>query len=73
MKVTIPGTTLQRDTKSMALLQSDKRAVDDYNVKKKILQETRSNQTVINTMKEEISSLKSDLEEIKQLLKGLSK
>lgn len=73
MKVTIPGTTFQRDTKSMALLQSDRKSADDYHLKRKLISANKGAAEDINNMKEEIQSIRSDLDEIKQLLKGLAK
>lgn len=66
MKIGIPGTSFQRDTKNMALLQTNKREIEDYNQKSKTQKE-------INILKEEIQDMKSTLGEIKELLGKLIK
>ena len=65
MIVPITGTTLVRDTKSMALINQDKNGLDDY-LKKRNLMAIQKQE--INTMKADIIDVKNDIQEIKQLL-----
>jgi predicted transcriptional regulator len=55
-----------KDTNSGAILNNDRKAVDEYHAKKKMLSSTRN-------LHEEIDSIKKDMEEIKELLRGLIK
>lgn len=63
--VQIPGTTLVRDTTSMALINQDKNGLDAYMRKRNALLAQKHE---INSMKSDIDGLKSDVKEIKQLL-----
>lgn len=63
-KVPIPDSTLHREINSKALVETDKRKADDYLAKRKMLTSTKN-------MQEEINTLKNDMQEIKELLKGL--
>lgn len=63
--IPIPGTTLARDTKTMALINQDKNGLDDY-LKKRNLLATR--QQEINNMKSDINGLREDITEIKKLV-----
>lgn len=56
--VSIPNSSLHRDIKSMGLIETDPRKIDEYRAKK----------LMINTAKE-VDSLKQDMNEIKTLLK----
>lgn len=68
MIVPIPGTSLVRDTVSMALINQDKNGLDDY-LKKR---QTMANQKEeINKMKTDISEIKSDLIELKAMMAQL--
>lgn len=73
MKVEIPGTSFQRDTNSMALLQTNKYIIDEYTLKRKIINKNKELNEEMIDLKKEVSSLKETLNEIKQLLKGLNK
>jgi hypothetical protein len=63
--VPIPGTTLVRDTTTMALVNQDKNGLDDYLKRRNIL---ASQKQEINNMMTDVQSLKQDMNEIKQLL-----
>jgi hypothetical protein len=63
--VNIPGTTLYRDTETMALINKDKNGLDDYLKKRKMMEIQKEE---INNMKSDINSLKNDTQEIKQML-----
>lgn len=65
MKVQIPGTTLVRDTTSMALINQDKNGLENYLKKRNLL---ASQKEEINTLKSDFHSLQQDMSEIKQLL-----
>lgn len=63
--VQVQGTKLVRDTRSMALVNTDVTGLEDYNMKRRMLQTQREE---INKVKSEIDSIKDDLVEIKQLM-----
>jgi hypothetical protein len=65
MLVEIPGTKLVRDTNSMALINMDTAARDEYYAKVKILTNQKEE---INKVKTEINDIKSELTNIKDLL-----
>lgn len=64
MKVSTEDKHYQRDIHSKALLQTDKGLADEYLMKKRLMEEQKS-------QKNELSQVKSDIEEIKNLLKGI--
>jgi len=66
--VHIPGTTLYRDTETMALINKDKNGLDDYLTKRKIMENQRQE---INNIKSDISVLKDDMQVIKKMLQIL--
>mgnify|MGYP003337530940 FL=1 len=68
MIVQIPGTTLVRDTNSMALINQDKNGLDDYLKKRQAMVAQREQ---INTMRSEISSIKNDISELKTMMEQL--
>lgn len=61
MFIKVEGTTLERDTKNMALLETDLKVKNDYLSKKKLLTENRK-------LKEEMQTLNERLEQIEKLL-----
>jgi len=63
--VQIPGTSLVRDTNSMGLINRDRNGLEDYNAKRKFL---ASQKDEINNVKMELINVKTDMQEIKQLL-----
>jgi len=65
MIVPIPGTLLVRDTNSMGLINKDRNGLEEYNMKRKLLATQKEE---INNIKAELSGVKSDMQEIKQLL-----
>jgi hypothetical protein len=68
MIIPIPGTTLVRDTKSMALINQDKNGLEDY-LKKRQAMVTQKEE--INKMKTDISGIKDDLSELKAMMAQL--
>jgi hypothetical protein len=70
MFVKVTGTTFVRDTGSMGLSNLDSAAKDEYYNKVRMMS---SQKEQINTLNDEISSIKNDMNEIKQLLQQLSK
>lgn len=66
--IPVPGTTLVRDTKSMALINQDRNGLEDYMKKRNIL---ASQKEEINTIKSEIQDIKNDMQEIKHLMMKL--
>ena len=63
-RVNIPDTTLQREVHSRGLVETDKKKAEDYLVKTRMFNKSKN-------LEEEINTLKSDMKEIKDLLKGL--
>jgi len=70
MFVSVTGTNFVRDTGSMGLSNVDQAAKDEYYNKVRML---KTQKEQINMMNEEISGLKNDIKEIKQLILQLSK
>lgn len=62
--VNIPDTSLLRDINSRALIETDTSKKEEYKVRSAQLNAQKKQQ-------EDINNLKSDMEEIKKLLKGL--
>lgn len=65
MLVKIPGTTFVRDTKTMALINTDQAGLEEYRMKSRLLNQQKAE---INNVKEEINGVKSEMQEIKSLL-----
>lgn len=65
MLVKIPDTQLYRDTDSMALINADEVARNEYLSKVNMVKIQKQE---INTVKAEIANVKEDVKEIKQLL-----
>ena len=63
--IQIPGTTLFRDTNSMALINKDQNGLQDYLKKRQTLAHQREE---LNNVKTEIQDIKQDMQEIKQLM-----
>ena len=68
MLVDVRESKFVRDTKSMALLNKDSAARDEYYSKVRMMTLQKEE---INNMKTEIASVKSDVNDIKELLKQL--
>jgi hypothetical protein len=69
MLVKVPGTTFVRDTKTMALINTDQAGMEEYKVKSRLL---NTQKTEINNIKSEINDVRNDVKEIKELLLLLS-
>ena len=65
MLIQIPGTKLYRDTESMALINKDHTGLEEYNMKRRMMQTQKDE---INKVKSEMESIKIDVQEIKQLM-----
>jgi len=63
--IPIPGTTMVRDTNSMALINRDINGLQEYQNKRNFL---ASQKQEINRMKTDIDDVKNDIKEIKQLM-----
>jgi hypothetical protein len=63
--IPIPGTSMVRDTNSMALINRDSNGLQEYQNKRNFLAAQRQE---INNMKLDIADVKNDLKEIKQLM-----
>jgi hypothetical protein len=68
MLVDVRESKFVRDTKSMALLNKDSAARDEYYSKVRMMTLQKEE---INNIKTEIASVKSDVNDIKELLKQL--
>jgi hypothetical protein len=68
MFVKVTGTPFVRDTNSMGLSNTDSAAKDEYYNKVRLIQSQRQQ---INKVNEELSELKGDMADIKQLLAQL--
>ena len=67
---------LRKDMNSGAILLSDTHPMDEYKNKKAVMQSMRDVSSEINTIKDRLSKvdkLESDMQEIKELLRGLAK
>ena len=74
MRIPILDSTLNRDMRSRAVIETDVRKAEEYKVKSKMMNTAKSAHDEINTIKEklcEIDTLKNDMLEIKALLKCL--
>jgi len=74
--IKIPDTSLSRDMRSKGLVETDKRKIDEYQLKSSMLKSAKTAQDEIRVLKEkigEIEFLKDDIREIKELLKRLVK
>jgi hypothetical protein len=65
MLVKIPGTTFVRDTKTMALINTDLAGLEEYRMKSKLLNNQKQE---INNVKEELNEVRGEMKEIKGLL-----
>jgi hypothetical protein len=63
--VRVTGTNYVRDTKSMAIINTDEDARNEYYAKARML---KTQKEEINTVKEEIAGIKEDMTEIKSLM-----
>jgi len=63
--VQIPGTELYRDTNTMALVSKDTSGLEEYNMKRRMIE---SQKREINKVMSEIDNIKNDMLEIKQLM-----
>ena len=68
MYVKVTGTSFVRDTNSMALINTDVNDRAEYYNKVKLSSQQRQE---INTLKDEIDIIRSDMSEIKQLMVAL--
>jgi hypothetical protein len=67
--VKVEGTTFIRDTKTMALINTDISSLEDYKMKSRLLNNQKQE---INNIRNEINELRNDVGVIKQLLIQLS-
>lgn len=63
-RVQIPDTSLLRDINSRGIIETDRKKAEDYLMKSKMMTKSKN-------LEEEINTLKNDMKEIKDLLKGL--
>jgi hypothetical protein len=65
MLIPITGTSLVRDTESMALINRDVSGLQNYKAKRKFAESQREQ---INKVEVEISNIKNDISDIKKLM-----
>lgn len=65
MLIPITGTSLVRDTESMALINRDVSGLEDYRAKRKYAESQREQ---INNVNMEINNIKNDISDIKKLM-----
>jgi transposase len=65
MLIPITGTSLVRDTESMALINRDVSGLEDYRAKRKYAESQREQ---INNVNNEINNIKNDISDIKKLM-----
>lgn len=63
--VKVENSTYVRDTETMALINTDQSAKNEYLAKVRMLKNQKEE---INTVKSEIASIRQDMDEIKQLM-----
>ena len=68
-QVQIPDTPYVRDIHSKAILNTDKKGLNDYLIKKEIAKKQKNEQDHI---KERLDKLENDIQEIKKLLLRMS-
>jgi hypothetical protein len=68
MLIPVNDTNYLRDTTSMALINNDRGAKEEYLNKAKLIKQQKEE---INTLKTEITLMKNDVTDIKELLKQL--
>jgi len=69
MLVKVSGTSFVRDTKTMALINTDNSSLEEYNFKKELMNRQKQE---INNIKTEINEIKDDMQVIKSLLTQLA-
>lgn len=62
-----------KDPRSGAILSSDKREMEEYLAKKRALSESRKANDGVAELKQKVDAISNDIEEIKNLLRGLLK
>jgi hypothetical protein len=67
--VKIPNTTYVRDTKTMALINTDVSGLEEYKMKSRLLTNQKNE---INNIRNEINEVRDDVRTIKELLLQLS-
>lgn len=68
MFVKVEGTNFVRDTSSMALTNKDSNGLEDYKIKRRLLSTQKEE---INSIRTEIDGIKTDMLEIKSLMRQL--
>lgn len=68
MFVKVEGTNFVRDTSSMALTNKDSNGLEDYKIKRRLLSTQKEE---INSIRAEIDGIKTDMLEIKSLMRQL--
>ena len=62
---------LLKDMHTGLILNTDAKALQEYKDKKAVMNANRENKNKIDSLEEKVNSIQGDLEEIKNLIKGL--
>jgi len=73
MKVKVEGTSFVKDTRTGALLTTASSVLAENEARKKLAARINGKNEEINTLKQQVSELSSDIGEIKTLLNALLK
>ena len=73
MRVKVEGTSFVKDTKTGALLTTASSVLAENEARKKLAARINGKNDEINTLKQQVSELSSDIGEIKTLLNALLK
>ena len=74
MQINITNSTLARDMNSKALIETDLNKATEYKTKSKIMNETkdlREQMCALRKKVENLETVKQDINEIKELIRGL--
>lgn len=74
MQINITNSTLARDMNSRALVETDQNKATEYKTKARIMNDTRELKEQMCTLRKKVENLetvKQDISEIKELIKGL--
>lgn len=63
--VQVIGTKFYRDTETMALINKDSSGLEEYKLKRNLMEQQKRE---INNIKSELNDMKSDISEIKDLM-----
>lgn len=71
MKIATENPSYQRDMHSKALVQTNRKDLDEYKLKAKMLANMKEKTEEINKINSRLDELEVDIKDIKELLRGL--